>query len=103
MKILLISGLLNLWAFLPGGINCDNLKLDISLTHTTNGKANGKIEVVVQRGAGPFKVFLFASKREDNLEDVKFKDLKDLKSGEYILVVQDKESNCTFKQNVIIN
>ena len=102
MKILLFSGLLFISTLVTEKSDCDSIQLDLGITHTSEGKNNGKIEVTVEKGRAPFTVYLFAAKREDNLEDVKFKDLKDLKRGDYILVVQDKDNKCTFNQKITI-
>jgi len=103
MKVLLFSGLLLVSTLFPAVTDCDSIQLDLQVTHTSDGNNDGKIEVSVEKGQAPFKVYLFADKRSDNLLDVKFKDLKNLKAGNYLLLVQDSGGECTYRQNVIIN
>lgn len=103
MKVLLLSGLLLISSYLSETSDCDSIQLVLDINHTTDGRNNGKINVTVEKGEAPFKIYLFADRRSDNLLDVKFKDLKNLKPGDYIIVVQDSGSNCTFRQNVKIN
>lgn len=102
MKVLVFSGLILISTFFSGMSDCDNIQLELKVTHTSEGKSNGRIEVIVEKGKAPFSVYLFAPNRKDNLEDVTLKDLKDLKAGEYILVVQDKDRKCNFNQNITI-
>ena len=103
MKVLLFSGLLLVSTLFPTVTDCDSIQLDVQVTHTSEGKNDGRIAVTVEKGRPPFKVFLFADKRADNLLDVKFKDLKNLKAGDYMLLVQDSGGECTFRQNIKIN
>jgi hypothetical protein len=102
MKLLLLSGLLFFSTYLPGDETCTNLKINVSVIHSTNNLSNGRIEVDVEKGQPPYKVYLFAEKPKNNLLDVKFRDLKDLAAGDYILVVQDKEG-CNVKENIVVN
>ena len=101
MKLILVSVLFFISASMPGNSDCDTLKLSLTITHTSDGKSNGKIEVVVEQGKTPFKVNLFAEKRENNKLDVNFSDLENLPSGKFILIVQD-EGKCTFQQEFTI-
>jgi hypothetical protein len=101
MKVLLLSGLLFISTLNSEKSICDNIQLELSITNTTEGRDNGKIEVEVVKGKAPYKVFLFASKPKVNLVNIKIKDLKNLPAAEYLLIVQD-QSNCRVQQTVII-
>ena len=60
MKILLFSGLLFISTLVTEKSDCDSIQLDLGITHTSEGKNNGKIEVTVEKGRAPFTVYLFA-------------------------------------------
>lgn len=101
MKVLLFSVILFILANVPGIPVCNDIQLSLITTNTSEGQNNGKIEVKVEKGHPPFKVYLYAEKRKDNKLDIKFKDLENLAPGKYLLVVQDK-GECTFQESIVI-
>lgn len=101
MKVLLLSGLFYLMAGMPGNTDCDNIRLDLNIIHTTENKTNGKIEVEIVNGLAPYEFYLFGSGTNNNKIKVKKSELKDLAAGEYLLVVQDKTS-CRVTKKIVI-
>ena len=100
MRLFLVGLVFFSSTMLIGAPPC-NLEIKTSITHTSDAKDNGKIDVTIIKGEAPYKVFLFAEKRKDNRQDIKFKDLNDLASGRYILIIQDA-GGCTVQETLNI-
>jgi hypothetical protein len=101
MKVLFVSVLFISSFMMPGELPCDGLKIETNITNTSNGENDGQISVTVVKGKAPYKVFLFAEKRENNRLDIKIKDLRKLASGKYILIIQDA-GGCTTQETVFV-
>ena len=86
---------------MPDSPVCNNLKIKTKITHTTAGASNGEISVSVVKGQPPYKAYLFAENKQNNLLDVRLDDLKNLSAGKYILVVQDAV-DCTIQEKLIL-
>ena len=99
MKVLLLSGLLFISTLTSEKSNCDNIQLDITITHSSQGSNNGKIEVEVKKGKAPFRAYLFADDKSNNLHDVALDELVSLSAGSYILVIQDA-NNCSVHKKI---
>ena len=101
MKFILISVLLGFSSFSTTSDVCDDLKFDIEVTHTTDGLNNGKIDVTITKGLQNVKAFLYAKSRGNNRLNIKIDELKNLPSGTFTLVLQNK--NCSsVKSDIII-
>ena len=100
MKIVFVSVLVVIASFLPKEQECDQLKFDINVVHTTGGLDNGKIEVTNIESPSKVRAFLYGDKRENRL-DVKVEKLDKLKSGTYILILQNKKCS-TVKRDIVV-
>jgi len=101
MKIVFASVLVVLASFIPKEQECDQLKFDINVVHTTNGLDNGKIEVVNIDSPSKVRAFLYGDKRDKNRLDVKVEKLDKLKAGTYILILQNKKCS-SVKRDIIV-
>ncbi len=101
MKLLLISVLIAISPFNLETEPCKDLTYDIKLTHTSDGKDNGIIEVTITKSSSKVKAFLYSEGKSGNKLDVKLDELTHLKAGKYILVLQNKECS-SVKRDIII-
>ncbi len=101
MKIAFVSVLVVLTSFLPKEQECDQLKFDINIVHTSDGLNNGKIEVSNVDSPSPVRAFLYGNGKDKNLLDVKIEKLIALKAGTYILILQNKKCS-TVKRDIIV-
>ena len=102
MKFIFISLLISFSSFNPPVDNCDDLKFEVKVTHTTNGLDNGIIDVTVTKGSSNLDVFLYGDIRSKNKLKVKIDELKNLASGTYILILQNDKCS-TVKRDILIN
>ena len=101
MKIVFASVLVIIASFLPKEQECDELKFEINVVHTTDGLENGKIEVIDIDSPSKVRAFLYGDKRDKNRLDVKAEKLDKLKAGTYVLILQNK--NCSsVKRDIIV-
>ena len=101
MKLIFVSVLLAMVSLLSKEEQCDTLKFDLEITHTTDGLDNGKIEVTILESPSRVKAFLYGDKKNKNRLDVKIDKLVKLQAGTYVLVLQNKECS-SVKNNIII-
>lgn len=73
--------------------DCEKINVSITISDATEGKQDGKIEIVFDKQRD-FSVFLFASEPSENQLEVKEKTIENLKRGTYNLYVQ-VEKKCT--------
>ena len=101
MKIVFASVLVIIASFLPKEQECDELKFEINVVHTTEGHENGQIEVINIDSPSKVRAFLYGDKRDKNRLDVKVEKLDKLKAGTYVLILQNK--NCSsVKRDIIV-
>jgi len=101
MKLFFISILLAITSLTSIEEQCDTLKFDLEITHTTGGHDNGKIEVIILASHSGVKAFLYGDKKSKNLLDVKINKLDNLQAGTYLLILQDNECS-SVKRDIII-
>lgn len=101
MKVFLVSALLVVSSFTLEKRLCNQLKFDVSITHTSNDQNNGIIEVVDLKSTTKVKAFLYGDKKSKNRLDVKVEKLTNLESGKYLLVLQNNECS-SVKKDIII-
>ena len=101
MKIVFVSVLLFLASFISKEQECDQLKFEINVVHTSDGLDNGKIEVTNIDSPSKVRAFLYGDKREKNKLDVKVEKLEKLKPGTYILILQNKKCS-SVKRDIIV-
>ncbi len=80
---------------------CDDLKFSIEVTHTSSGLDNGVIDVVIIKSESKAKAYLYGESKNKNKLDVELSELTGLKSGKYILVLQNKKCS-TVEHDIII-
>jgi hypothetical protein len=101
MKLFFISVLLMGMSFLTNNEECDQLKFDINIVHTTSGLANGIIEVSVIKSASKVRAFLYGDKKSKNRLNVRIDKLNKLQAGTYLLVLQNNDCS-TVKRNLVV-
>ena len=101
MKIVIASVLVVIASFLPKEQECDQLKFDINVVHTTDGLDNGKIEVINIDSPSKVRAFLYGDNKGKNRLDVKIEKLDKLQAGTYILILQNKECSAV-KRDIIV-
>jgi hypothetical protein len=101
MKIVLVGVLVIFTSFLPREQECDQLKFDINIVHTTDGQDNGKIEVSNINSPSQVKAFLYGNGKNKNKLDVKIENLEKLGVGTYTLILQNKKCS-TVTRDIII-
>lgn len=101
MKFIFISLLISFTSFNPFEDTCDDLKFEVKVIHTTNGLDNGTIDVTVTKSSSEVKVFLYSEGENENKLDVKLDELNKLKSGTYMLVLQNSKCHAV-KRDIII-
>jgi len=103
MKFLLVSLLISFSYFNSQleSLDCDDLKFSIEVTHTSNGQDNGIINVTIVKSETKAKAFLYGKLKSNNKLGVNPTELTGLKSGKYILVLQNKECS-SVKRDIII-
>ena len=101
MKIVFASVLVVIASFLPKEQECDQLKFDVNVVHTTEGLDNGKIEVINIDSPSKVRAFLYGDKRDKNRLDVKVEKLDKLKAGTYILILQNKKCS-SVKRDIVV-
>jgi hypothetical protein len=101
MKLFFISVLLMGMSFLPKEEECDQLKFDTSIVHTTNGLDNGTIEIAIIKSSSKVRAFLYGDKKSKNRLDVRIDKLNKLPAGTYLLILQNNECSAT-KRNLVI-
>ncbi len=103
MKFLLVSLLISFSYFnsQPESLDCDDLKFNIEVIHTSNGLDNGIIDVTITKSTSKVKVYLYSEGKSANKLNIKLDDLKKLKAGTYMLVLQN--DNCyAVKRDIVI-
>ena len=101
MKVVLVSVLVVFSSFLPNEQECDQLKFEINIVHTTDGRDNGKIEVSNIDSPSQVKAFLYGNGKNKNKLDVKIEKLVKLGSGTYTLVLQNNKCSAV-KRDIIV-
>lgn len=103
MRLFLVSWLI---FFLPGfrqidQTPCHDLQYEVAVHHTTQGQANGWLEVKIIKSSSRVKAFLYRQKGSHQYDKhgVKPDELTGLAAGKYILVLQNKQ--CTVHQEDI--
>jgi len=80
---------------------CDGLKFEIEIIHTTSNLNNGIIEVTVIKSNSKVRVFLYGDLKSKNRLDVKPSELTQLAAGTYLLVIRDDKCN-KIKRDIVI-
>ena len=91
MKIVFASVLVAILSFIPKEQECDQLKFDIHVVHTSSGLDNGKIEVSKIDSPSKVRAFLYGDNKSKNRLDVKVEKLIKLPAGTYILILQNSQ------------
>ncbi len=82
--------------------DCEGFSCEVTITHSTNGRMNGSVEVVIKNGSGGYTYHLIGDRAHKNKLDLKEKTIEDLGPGKYILVVQDR-NGCQTKKEFEVN
>ncbi len=101
MKVFIFSLLLVISSFTYERQDCDQLKFEVNITHSSDGLNNGIIEVVELKSTSKVKAFLYGDKKSKNRLDVKIDKLNNLEAGKYLLVLQNKDCS-SVKKDIII-
>ena len=101
MKIVLIGVLVVFTSFLPKEQECDQLKFEVNIVHTTDGRDNGKIEISNIDSPSEVRAFLYGNGKNNNVLDVKIEKLVKLGAGSYTLILQNKKCSAV-KRNIIV-
>jgi hypothetical protein len=83
-------------------VECDEIDVKLNITHTSDGKKNGKIEMNFEKPATSYTCFIFSGADNNNRLAVKDNEINDLEKGEYNLYIQDKKG-CTKRIEFKIN
>jgi hypothetical protein len=101
----MISFLIVVFGFLgnevPQSVNCENFSVSTEISHTSNGRENGKLEVKATGGSGEYTYHYIGPGDYKELKSKK-DTLTGLKKGKYSVFVQDS-NNCVKQVDVIIN
>ena len=83
--------------------NCEEIEVEIQITHTSNRQSNGEILFVFKTNQEQYTLFIFSGNdsRENRLEIRDYK-VTELKKGEYNLYIQNK-AGCTKHVKTRIN
>jgi hypothetical protein len=73
---------------------CDEIEVKLEITHTSEGKQNGKIVLNFEKSGTSYTCFVFSGSDNNNRLAVKDNEINDLQEGEYNLYIQDK-NGCT--------
>jgi hypothetical protein len=83
-------------------VECDEIDVKLNITHTSDGKKNGKIEMNFEKPTTSYTCFIFSGADNNNRLAVKDNEINDLEKGEYNLYIQDKKG-CTKRIEFKIN
>lgn len=101
MRLLILSSIVILLSFTVPLKKCDDIQYDIKILHTTGGLNNGKIEITITKSSSSVSAYLYGDVKSKNKLNVKIDQLNNLKTGVYILVLQNKECS-TVQRDIII-
>lgn len=76
--------------------NCDSLKIDAIIQHTSNGNNNGNVNVTISGGVEPYRITWVGQKRNKGIENSEIGNQSSLSKGEHLLVVMEA-ANCIKK------
>ena len=100
---LFIIPLLVLLSFKPKSQkDCDRIKIETEVTHTSGNADNGVINLNIQGVSGKYKIHLIGDSPGKNQLNLKVNQINNLSSGVYDIVLQDPEG-CTKAIKVSIN
>ncbi|MGK7388835.1 MAG: hypothetical protein ACNS60_00725 [Candidatus Cyclobacteriaceae bacterium M2_1C_046] len=80
---------------------CNDLKVEVEVTHTTDGLSNGSVKVKVEGGKAPYLYIYFNTKGKPISYEYTESSIKDLKSGTYFCTIYDK-NDCQIKKEIKI-
>lgn len=81
---------------------CDDLKVEVEVTHTTDGLNNGSVEVEVIGGTAPYTYIFLDDNRNPITEVTSSNKVEGLSKGEMKYIVRDKK-DCFVSDDLIIN
>ena len=84
--------------------DCDGLQYKLTITHTSNGENNGRIEVEIIKSSSRVRAYLYIKKgnqRKNSKEDVSVDELTGLAAGHYVLILQDAKCSAVEHDLVI--
>lgn len=70
--------------------SCDNFKVEVKVTDTTNGLSNGEAEVTAEGGEAPYKYIFLNEKGRPLAQDYDSKTIKSRRAGPFYCTVVDK-------------
>ena len=82
--------------------DCDRVKINADVIHTTDQQNNGSITLNLEGVSGKHKIHVIGGSQNQNQLNLKTDQINNLSSGVYDIVVQDPKG-CTKSIKVIVN
>ena len=97
-----ITFLLFISSFVVSENDCDLVKVEAKVVHSTDGQNNGSITLSLEGVSGKRKIHVIGGSPGQNQLNLKSNQINNLSSGVYDIVVQDP-SGCTKAIKVTVN